>query len=358
MWIGAALIAALLRSRTSAAHRHLVWLLAQSSAVLIPLIFLMLPPRRIEAPPQKTAVIEAPLTQTAISAPSPRRHLPPALPLTWIWLVGVGVVLAWTALGVLRVRWLSRRAVVFPVRDKGVPVLLSERAGAPFTWGSLRPEIVLPAAAEHWEPDQLRSALLHELAHVRRRDWTVLMTSRAVCAIYWFHPLAWLANRELRRLSEHVCDDFVLHQGVNPMKYTQQLVELARLARPATLSASVAMAGSSALEARVKAILNPRTHRGSVRLAEGCLAAGLVLLLLIAAFPVHGVAQSSGAILAGVAHDPTGAAVPGVSVTVSNDARQEIATTSDSGGYQFVGLLPGSYQLEARKPGFTIFKLA
>lgn len=140
------------------------------------------------------------------------------------------------------------------------------------------------------------------------------------------------------------------------MQYTQQLLGLARLARPAALFTAIGMASSSGLEARVKAILNPRTRHGSVRVVEAGLASGLLLFLLIAVSPVRGVAQSSGAVLIGVAHDATGAAVPGVTVTVSNAARQEITTTSDSGVYQFAGLPPGSYQLEARKPGFTIFR--
>jgi TonB family protein len=358
IWVAAAVAAAAFRSRTSAAQRHFVWLLAQSGPLVILLVFFLLPSWRgaPAAAPGQPAKLESAI---AVSASAPvATGSPRNLGLSWIWLGGAMLVFVWTTAGLIRVQRISRRSVrlgspvLVTVRTE-VPILSNDRVRSPFTWGLFRPEIVLPAEAIHWEAARLRAAVLHELAHVRRRDWTVLILSRIVCAIFWFHPLAWLAARELRRLSEYACDDSVLNEGVNPMLYTQQLVDLARTAR-APFSAAVSMANASRLEARVKALLNPRAKRGPIPGVAAGLTSILALALLIAVSPARSVAQTGRTLVAGVARDASGAAVPGVAVTLANAQRKEIVTTGDAGEYQFAGLPPGAYRLEARKPGFKV----
>jgi len=48
---------------------------------------------------------------------------------------------------------------------------------------------LLPADAREWSELDVRRAFVHELEHIRRGDWTVHILARAVCALYWFHPL-------------------------------------------------------------------------------------------------------------------------------------------------------------------------
>ena len=65
----------------------------------------------------------------------------------------------------------------------------------PMTWGWRRPVIALPTAFTDWPGDRLRSVLLHEMAHIKRRDWPAHRFADVACAIYWFHPLVWLTAR-------------------------------------------------------------------------------------------------------------------------------------------------------------------
>ena len=117
----------------------------------------------------------------------------------------------------------------------------------PMTWGIVRPVVMLPADAAQWPADRLRTVLLHELIHVRRCDLLAQALAQVACCLYWFHPLAWLALRQLRDERERACDDAVLLQGVPPHEYAAQLLDMVRglRVRRSTLAGAPAMAESS-----------------------------------------------------------------------------------------------------------------
>src|SRR6185295_8995997 len=142
-----------------------------------------------------------------------------------VWALGAGMVLAWLLLGAWVLGRISRHAqpVTDPewltlvercARQVGVrhPVLLesSDRVPVPCTWGVLSPRVLVPGIAETWSADRRRAVLLHELAHVARRDCLVQTLAQVACALFWFHPLAWLASWRLRVERERACDDLVL----------------------------------------------------------------------------------------------------------------------------------------------------
>jgi polysaccharide export outer membrane protein len=171
--------------------------------------------------------------------------------------------------------------------SRTVPVLIHGDAAVPATMGVWRPVIVLPPEAPQWHPDDLRRVLIHELEHVRRGDWWIHLVARGICIAYWFHPLAWLAWRQLTVLAERACDDAVVAR-TDRADYAEQLVALAtRLSgRPRLM---LAMAGRSALSARVRAILNPAQQRGRAGAGAVGVIAGIAILAL-------GVVASLGAV--------------------------------------------------------------
>ena len=63
----------------------------------------------------------------------------------------------------------------------------------PMAAGYLRPTVALPAEADAWPDERVTSVLLHELAHIRRRDCLTQLAASTTCALYWMNPLAWYA---------------------------------------------------------------------------------------------------------------------------------------------------------------------
>ncbi|TXT30691.1 MAG: antirepressor regulating drug resistance protein, partial [Planctomycetota bacterium] len=149
----------------------------------------------------------------------------------------------------------------------------------PVVWGILRCRLMLPAAARQWSDEQLRSVLLHELAHVKRRDTIVQLLAQVACALHWFNPLVWFAAWRLDVERERSCDDLVLASGVRPSAYAGHLLEVVTGLSPArwTQSCGLAMARQSSLEGRLAAVLGKNLNRRAVSMAL----AGIALVIAV-----------------------------------------------------------------------------
>ena len=138
-----------------------------------------------------------------------------------------------------------------------VKLLLHPHKTIPVVWGILRPRLLLPAIAGQWSEEQLRSVLLHELAHIKRRDALSQLLAQTACALHWFNPLVWLAVWRLHVERERACDDLVLASGVRASAYAEHLLDVAtRLtSSPWMQACGLAMARSSSLHGRITAVL-------------------------------------------------------------------------------------------------------
>jgi beta-lactamase regulating signal transducer with metallopeptidase domain len=135
----------------------------------------------------------------------------------------------------------------------------------PASWGILRPVILLPLEADSWSEERRRAVLLHELAHVRRRDCLAEPLAALTCAVYWFHPGVWWVARRLRLTREQSCDSIVLDAGTPAAEYAGHLVSLLRAACDARRAVQlvVSLAGRSPLEQRLLSLT--RTPPGASR---------------------------------------------------------------------------------------------
>ena len=161
---------------------------------------------------------------------------------------------------------------------KSVRLVCGDTA-TPLTWGWPFATIALPPAADEWQESRLRSALLHEMAHVRRGDWLWQQAAELICVIYWFNPLIWIMLHRLRSESETCCDNYVLAGGMLPSEYAGDLLAIARTMKAETVPAALGMTRSSEISRRIRAIVGNTDRRLPHPVASVLLACTVLFLL-------------------------------------------------------------------------------
>jgi outer membrane protein len=279
---GAAFLALWTLRVRAPAVRHRVWTVVMLAMLALPLAIgfapdmslRVLPPTYPEAP-----VAVAPSSSDYITAVEPPMDivtldLAPAPTWDWrawllaIYLAGAATLLARLAIGTMRVRVLARGAKL------ANGFLTSARIATPFTFGLLKPRILLPEGWDRWSATRLSVVLDHERAHMMRRDPLVQWLALLNRAVFWFHPLAWWLERRLAALAEDACDATVLARGYSPADYSQELLDLARAAsrRPMPYLVGMSMSGS-ALPKRIAKILDGTVGPPGSRATVSCAAA-------------------------------------------------------------------------------------
>lgn len=298
--------------RASAASRHAVWVAVCVALLVLPAGSWLLPtwpvlsrpdraapqavvsastvqPPHVEGPDLSVQTGETWSTRTALTRPL-------GLLAGAIWALGLVGCLSWIFAGIIGTRRIERAAM--PLDDDRVRAHADE-AGRwlgvrrsvrwlsvsadvmPVTWGATEPRVLLPDAARRWSDERLDAVLTHELSHVARRDAVSHLVAQLAAAVWWWHPLAWLAMRQARLERERACDDLVLARGARASDYAADLVGFVAALRPSMvrLPATLAMARRSQLERRVMAILDDGINRRGVS-QSGVLAALLVMAIV------------------------------------------------------------------------------
>ena len=232
---------------------------------------------------------------TILRTPAIPAHRPVATLLVLAWAVGMAVLVGRALRGLSTARRLAMAAC--PPTDASWEATLAEAAHAlgearpprllvssfvsvPLTVGMLRPSIVLPSGCDGWALRRRRAVLLHEMAHVQRRDCAMELFVQLVCAVYWLHPGAWWVARRLRLAREQACDAAVLRTGTPAIEYAEHLVALLRNAA-SVAAVGVALGRLAAFEARLVALTHgtrPQAWRPARRLAAFA-PLGLAILL-------------------------------------------------------------------------------
>ena len=320
--------------RASAGARHLVWLVALATLLLVPALTawgpipLRILPATARVAPSATPSLDAgapksiapkstaPITTNATPASAPPSAGTPTVPaasleeriarspllsgislvlLLWaVVVLGIAASLGYAAMLVKRIvnrarpldseDWLTplwevsdRLALEEPPR-----LLRSEDAKMPFACGVFTATIVLPAECDNWSLDRRHAVLLHELAHVRRHDLIGHTLGRLACALYWFHPLVWTAAKQLRSESERACDDLALACGARAADYAEHLLDIVTsVKRDATPSVALAMARRKEFEGRMLAILDPDLRHSSPSRKQSTALIGSLALISI-----------------------------------------------------------------------------
>lgn len=234
-----------------------------------------------------------------------------SLPDSW-WTSALVMLTAWTTwVGVCTVRFvfatvaLQRargRSRAFPVqvessllhwnrvqsqgRHATLVVSESVTAAAVLPWGT--PMIaVSPSLVRTLDAVELDRVLIHEWAHVQRRDDIVNLLQIVVRAIAGWHPAVWWLDRRLHVEREIACDEMTVAITGSPKSYAECLIKLASLRNTArTLQGAPAVLIASGLTARVKKIVSPQ--RSIAPVWSRSLAAAIVSTLCVMSVSVGG----------------------------------------------------------------------
>ena len=373
--------------RRSSALRHHVWAAAILALLVLPFLALLLPawhssalgsaaalwsPAHANTASSNSYAIPSIIIEAVAASPAFNKLV---IAVLFVWAPGFSFVFLRLAAGLARLAWVSAHAkpifdedwmrTVFKLSQfhrlaRSVRLLqCGSSLAMPLTWGIFRPVIVLPSDATDWPEDRRRIVLSHELAHIARNDWLLQICAELTRAIYWFHPLVWLAAAQLRQESERACDDAVLLSGIAPSHYASQLLDLARTLKNSHhgWSTALAIARPTNLERRFIAMLNPNLNRERVSRKTRLLAriAAVCLLLPLAALRLPG--QNLSGKFTGTIFDISDATVPNATIVMTNHKANTVdMTTSDAeGNFVFKALPAGEYEMKVLKPGFATY---
>jgi beta-lactamase regulating signal transducer with metallopeptidase domain len=302
--------------RARARVRHAIWALALLLSAILPVLSLSLAPGRslsaqfgndshrwkqMDAFRQK---IDSGLWSDDLGgAGSPAR---PALSgLRLCAAVGAAAYLLFLAyrLGRLFFRWRSTRQMIRAVASHGMPervmavveecrqhlgvravsIFSSTNCTVPFTAGVFTPIIVLPVPlVKTASDDELRAALGHELAHIKRYDYLLNIFYELISLPVAFHPSVFWMKRQIERTREAACDELASCCLSSSIGYARALVNLARALPQPPLTAvatspALGVFDGNNLEERIMQLLDKRA-RLNARAAAAVFALSVFLL--------------------------------------------------------------------------------
>lgn len=218
---------------------------------------LMPPPEKVVQTVQEMPNLVLPAQNAPTVAPEQPENTAPAEPtpaepdltmlLSRVWLAGVIIMLLWAGFSDLRLRRRLRASVRM---QNGV--WLCDEIDTPFVLGLFAPRIYLPYG---WDDEQNVYILAHERAHIVRGDNWWKLFGWLLLAVYWFHPLLWLAYVLFCRDLELACDEHAV-RGLDRegrAAYSQALLDCSSPRRTA-FTFPVAF-GEIGVQPRVKAVL-------------------------------------------------------------------------------------------------------
>jgi uncharacterized protein (TIGR03435 family) len=282
----------------NAATRYVIWWAALAMVLVLPL-----GPRMLDWWHTRTVI--APTIQMRHVAPAvsaPPLADPPVVvtlrqdrPAKW----PLFIVALWAALCVFRLsqigrsylylRGVKRRAAIstlpLPPISRPADLLISTEIASPMAVGFLRPAVVLPESLrEEITPQELEHVLLHETAHIARRDdWTNL-AARLLGAALALHPVAVWILRQIDRERETACDDWVVAKTGAARPYAASLARMFELRATrrggvqGEALASGIFGGGSRLGERIELLLK-RGREFSPRVSTKRVAAGILGLM-------------------------------------------------------------------------------
>jgi beta-lactamase regulating signal transducer with metallopeptidase domain len=153
---------------------------------------------------------------------------------------------------------------------------------SPMVVGLFAPVLLLPEGFARHTDDEVRAALCHELAHVKRRDYMVNLICQVVALPVVWHPATYAVQQRIRRTREMVCDAMAAREMQSEIGYARCLLAMARSMLGGDCMAEQAeglgLFGNNILEERVMRLMETKTAM-SVRTKVARAAGGATMMI-------------------------------------------------------------------------------
>ncbi|HWQ05659.1 MAG TPA: DUF6034 family protein [Feifaniaceae bacterium] len=209
-----------------------------------------------------------------------------------VWLVGAALVGGWMGISYAVLRRKMRKNAAEP--SERLLALLAEAKAETGVRGNIRlccqyavgaPAMVFPnllflplGALVSMNDEEVKNALRHELTHVKRGDSAVSVLIALLCAVYWFHPVVWMAAFLMRADMETACDAAVTKRFSSDEKERYAHLLLSLYSLPALGAPALGLSGRGVArqaEKRVRGVFTAKRSGVSAKIAA--LALSLVL---------------------------------------------------------------------------------
>ena len=217
----------------------------------------------------------------------------------FIWICGTGVYALYRLLSTLRFRRKIRSSYgivsdhhrkLFDACRKelhirqNIPFHLSDAITTPALTVSWKPALLFPSASVSDMADEsFTHAIKHELTHYKRKDHLVYLLLHIIEGIYWFHPVAWLMSRRMKRDIESACDHMVVQKmsAAQKARYARTLLQISSGKKnPQALVGMAVTDTGKETEDRIRRIFSHGKSQTGAKITAGVLA----VVLCVACF--------------------------------------------------------------------------
>lgn len=215
--------------------------------------------------------------------------------LAWLWLTGITFMGIRFAGSFYYLKTLRDPAALTPMGDRWqgefdrlakaigltqtIRVAESARISSPITLGTFSPLVLLPAGlVGGLTTAQIEAILVHELYHIKRRDYAINVAQALVEVLMFYHPAIWQICRIIREERENCCDDKTLAFCGDPVPYARALTQIHEtntLTKPPFAMSATGPTGTFA--ARIKRLFNIYPNPAKAR-SKGLFALSLLLI--------------------------------------------------------------------------------
>ncbi len=162
-----------------------------------------------------------------------------------------------------KARWLHQAKKLQKKLNMSSPLrlLISPQVDVPVTYGWLRPVVLLPPIVfTELSSTQLEAIILHELVHIKRRDYLLNLIQSVIEVFLFFHPTYWFLANVIEREREQACDQTTLRHVEEPMTYARALIRLAEINQGKSADIAIAALGKNFLQHRIHKIMQRSPH--------------------------------------------------------------------------------------------------